>query len=174
MSRRIRLALLLSFATAAPASSFAHEPPADAAPSAAPEQLLRDLYAAHRPWSDAALDLDDPAIVARWFCPAMQQAFAHQRAVAAACPEGELCGLDFDPILSAQDHGDGSGFDLQVEALPPPAQGLYAARFHVFGPEFDQTELHYRLARDGARWCVEDIIVPGEDGMSLKAHLESL
>jgi hypothetical protein len=143
-------------------------------PVAAPEQLLRDLYAAHRPWADAALDLEDPAVVARWFCPAMQRAFAHQRRVVAACPEGELCGLDFDPILSAQDHGDGDDLGLRIEPLPPPAQHEYVARFHLFGPQSEQTVLHYRLAQDAGRWCIEDIVVPGPDGMALRPYLESL
>lgn len=149
--------------------------PVRAAPAAdPPEALLRELYAAHRPWADAALDLEDPAVVARWFCPGLQQAFAHHARVVAACPEGDSCGLDFDPILSAQDYGDGTDFRLRIEALPPPERHTYLARFHLFGPDSDETVLHYRLAQDAARWCIEDIVVPGPDGMALRQYLESL
>lgn len=164
---RFARAALLVFASAAV--------PAFAAPSAhSPEGLLRALYAAHQPWADAPLELEDPTVVARWFCPGMQQAFAHHGRVVAACAEGESCGLDFDPILSAQDYGDGKEFVLRIEALPPPAQQTYVTRFHLFGPDGEETQLHYRLAQHAGRWCIEDIVVPGPDGMALKQHLEGL
>ena len=166
MPRLAHCALLVLALLAAPVAATSSDE--------APEQLLQSLYAAHRPWADAPLDLEDPAVVARWFCPGMQKSFAHLRRVVAACPEGDSCGLEFDPILSAQDYGDGEGFDLRVEALPSPPPQSWAARFHLFGPEFDQTELHYRLAQDAGRWCIEDIVVPGPDGMSLKEHLDGL
>ena len=167
--------VMLHYARAAVLALVTVTVPASAAqPADAPEQLLRELYAAHRPWADAPLDLSDPAVVARWFCPGMQRAFAHHDSVVAACPEGESCGLDFDPILSAQDYGDGADLGLRIALLPPPSQQMYAARFRLFGPEGEETELHYRLAQADRHWCIEDIVVPGPDGMALRQYLESL
>jgi hypothetical protein len=134
-------------------------------------RLVRELHAAHRPWQESPLDLADPAVTARYFCQGLQQAFAHEARRAAACPEGEVCGLDFDPILAAQDPGDGKDLALRIEALPEPATHRVAARFHLFGASGEETVVQHQLARQGSRWCIEDIVYPGLDGLSLKAQL---
>lgn len=143
-----------------------------AAPAATETQVVRDLYAAHQPWREQAVDIGDPAVVARYYCPALQQAFAHNAKIRAACGEGELCGLDFDPILSAQDFGDGEGFDLRIEPLPA-TPNVYAARYKLFGAQGEDTVVHYAIGSRGGAPCIEDVIYPDLESLSLKAHLNA-
>jgi hypothetical protein len=163
--RVIRVGIAVAFAVST--ASCVAAPPADES------QVVRDLYAAHQPWLEKSVDLGDPAAVARYFCAGLRKSFAHNAKVSAACPEGELCGLDFDPILAAQDYGDGADFDLRIAPLPSPAHA-HAAHYRLFGKQGDETVVHYVIGRNGAAPCIEDVIYPGLENLSLKAHLDAL
>src|SRR4029453_4293838 len=140
-----------------------------------PEEVIRALYKAHRPWEHKGLDLRNPALLSKYFSPELTKLFLKNAQVERDCPKGDLCGLDFDPILDAQDFDDHLDFKLHITEATPPQTGRFEARFKLFNEEKPEHErvLVFQLVQLKNGWRIDDIIYPN-DNTSLKAVITAL
>jgi hypothetical protein len=140
-----------------------------------PEEVIRALYKAHRPWEHKGLDLRNRAVLSKYFSPELTKLFLKNAQVERDCPKGDLCGLDFDPILGAQDYDDHLNFKLRITEATPPQTGRFEARFKLFNegkPEQEQV-LVFQLVQLKNGWRIDDIIYT-KDNATLKAVLTAL
>jgi hypothetical protein len=140
-----------------------------------PEEVIRALYKAHRPWEHKALDLGNRAVLSKYFSPELTKLFLKNAQVERDCPKGDLCGLDFDPIMGAQDFDDHLNFKLRITEATPPQTGRFEARFKLFNEEKPEQEqvLVFQLVQLKNGWRIDDIIYP-KDKTTLKAVLTAL
>lgn len=141
----------------------------------APEEVIRALYKAHRPWEHKELDLSNRAALSKYFSPELIKLFLKNAQLERDCPQGDLCGLDFDPILDAQDFDDHLDFKLRITEATPPQTGRFEARFKLFNDEKPEHErlLVFQLVQLKNGWRIDDIIYPN-DNTSLKAVITAL
>ena len=97
-----------------------------------PEEVIRALYKAHRPWEHKELNLRSRAVLSKYFSPELTKLFLEDAQVERDCPKGDLCGLEFDPIIGAQDFDDHLDFKLRITEATPPQTGRFEARFKLF------------------------------------------
>ena len=79
-----------------------------------PEEVIRALYKAHRPWEHKGLNLRSAAILSKCFSPELTKLFLKNAQLERDCPEGDLCGIEFDPILGSQDFDDDLRSNLRI------------------------------------------------------------
>jgi len=101
----------------------------------APEEVIRALYKAHRPWEHKELNLGNRAALSKYFSPELTKLFLKNAQLERDCPKGDLCGLEFDPILGSQDFDDHLDFKLSITEATPPQTGRFEARFKLFNEE---------------------------------------
>jgi len=139
-----------------------------------PEEVIRALYKAHRPWEHKQLNLGKRAVLSKYFSPELTKLFLKNAQVERDCPKGDLCGLDFDPILGAQEFDDNLNFNLRITHETPLAN-RFEARFKLFNegkPEQEQV-LVFQLVQLKNGWRIDDIIYTKNDA-SLKAVLTAI
>ncbi|MEP6586097.1 MAG: hypothetical protein ABJB70_05170 [Candidatus Udaeobacter sp.] len=85
-----------------------------------PEEVIRALYKAHRPWEHKELNIANRAVLSKYFSPELTKLFLKNAQVERDCPKGDLCGLDFDPIIGSQDFDDNLNFKLRITEATPP------------------------------------------------------
>src|SRR5256885_15669188 len=102
MTRTLILALLTVVASSAVAAEDG------------PEEVIRALYKAHRPWEHKGLNLRNRAVLSKYFSPELTKLFLKNAQLERDCPEGDLCGLEFDPIIGAQDFDDDLRSNLRI------------------------------------------------------------
>ena len=92
------------------------------------------------------------------------------------CPKGDLCGLEFDPILGSQDFDDHLDFKLHITEATPPQTGRFEARFKLFNGEKPEQEqvLVFQLVQLKNGWRIDDIIYPHYDNTTLKAVITAI
>src|SRR5262249_54327286 len=136
----------------------------------APEEVIRALYRAHRPWEQKELDLGDRTVLAKYFSPELTNLFLKNAQLERDCPEGDLCGLEFDPILGAQDYDEHLDFKLRISEATPPQSGRFEARFKLFNEEKPEEEqvIGFQLVELKEGWRIDDIMYP-KINASLKA-----
>jgi hypothetical protein len=135
-----------------------------------PEEVIRALYNAHRPWEHKSLNLRDRAVLSKYFSPELTKLFLKNAQLERDCPKGDLCGLDFDPILDAEDFDDHLNFNLRITEAIPPQTGRFEARFKLFNedkPEYERVFV-FQLVQLKNGWRIDDIVYPN-DNTSLKA-----
>ena len=93
--------------------------------------MIRALYKAHRPWEHKELNLSNRAVLSKYFSPELTKLFLKNAQVERDCPEGDLCGIEFDPILGSQDFDDHLRFNLRITQGTPSA-GPFEAHFKLF------------------------------------------
>ena len=120
-------ALILALLTVVASSAVAAED--------GPEEVIRALYKAHRPWEHKELNLGNRAVLSKYFSPELTKLFLKNAQLERDCPKGDLCGLDFDPILGAQDFDDHLNFKLRITEATPPQTGRFEARFKLFNDD---------------------------------------
>jgi hypothetical protein len=127
-----------------------------------PDDVIRALYNVHRPWEHKELDLGDRAALSKYFTPELTDLFLKNAKLVEDCPEGDLCGLEFDPIIGAQDFDDHLDFKLRITEASPPKPGQFEARFKLFNDEKpDQEQLIvFQLVQLKDEWRIDDIIYP--------------
>jgi hypothetical protein len=140
-----------------------------------PEEVIRTLYKAHQPWEHKGLDLRNRAVLSKYFSPELTKLFLKNAQVERDCPKGDLCGLDFDPIIGAQDFDDHLNFKLRITEATPPQTGRFEARFFLFNEEKPEQEqvLVFQLVQLKNEWRIDDIIYT-KDNASLKAVLTAI
>ena len=124
-----------------------------------PEELIRALYKAHRPWEHKELNIRSRAVLSKYFSPELTKLFLKNAQVERDCPKGDLCGLEFDPILGSQDFDDHLDFKLHITEATPPQTGRFEARFKLFNeqkPEQEQV-LIFQLVQLKNGWRIDDI-----------------
>jgi hypothetical protein len=124
-----------------------------------PEELIRALYKAHRPWEHKELNIRSRAVLSKYFSPELTTLFLKNAQVERDCPKGDLCGLEFDPILGSQDFDDHLDFKLHITEATPPQTGRFEARFKLFNeqkPEQEQV-LIFQLVQLKNGWRIDDI-----------------
>ena len=124
-----------------------------------PEEVIRALYKAHRPWEHKELNIRSRAVLSKYFSPELTTLFLKNAQVERDCPKGDLCGLEFDPILGAQDFDDHLDFELHITEATPPQTGRFEARFKLFNeqkPEQEQV-LIFQLVQLKNGWRIDDI-----------------
>jgi Protein of unknown function (DUF3828) len=161
MTRALVLALLTLVASSAVAAGDG------------PEEVIRTLYKAHRPWERKELNLGNRAVLSKYFSPELTKLFLKNAQLERDCPEGELCGLDFDPILGAQDFDDHLNFQLHITEATPPQTGRFEARFKLFNEDKQEQVVVFQLVQLKNGWRIDDIIYPN-DNASLKAVITAL
>jgi hypothetical protein len=95
-----------------------------------PEEVIRALKA-HRPWEHKELNLSNRAVLSKCFSPELTKLFLKNAQVERDCPEGDFCGIEFDPILGSQDFNDHLRFNLRITQGTPSA-GRFEAHFKLF------------------------------------------
>jgi Protein of unknown function (DUF3828) len=140
-----------------------------------PEEVIRALYKAHRPWEHKGLNLRNSAILSKYFSPELTKLFLKNAQVERDCPKGDLCGLEFDPILGAQDFDDHLDFKLHIAEATPPQTGRFEVRFKLFNEEKPEQEqvLIFQLVQVKNGWRIDDIIYT-KDNASLKAVITAI
>lgn len=140
-----------------------------------PEEVIRSLYQAHRPWQHKELNLGNRAVLSKYFSPELTKLFLKNAQVERDCPKGDLCGLDFDPILGAQDFDEHLNFSLRITETTPPQTGRFEARFKLFNEAKAEQEqiLVFQLVQLKNGWRIDDIIYT-KDNASLKAVLTAI
>jgi hypothetical protein len=162
MTRAIVLALL----TVAASSALAAEE--------GPEEVIRALYKAHRPWEHKEVDLANRAVLSKYFSPELTKLFLKNAQIERDCPEGDLCGIEFDPILGSQDFDDDLKFNLRITQATPAQAGRFEAHFKLFNEEKAEQVVVFQLIQLKNGWRIDDIIYPRLDNTSLKALLTAL
>src|SRR6266576_2391750 len=71
-----------------------------------PEEVIRAVYKVHRPWEHKELNLSNRAVLSKYFSPELTKLFLKNAQLERDCSEGDLCGIEFDPILGSQDFDD--------------------------------------------------------------------
>ncbi len=140
-----------------------------------PEEVIRALYRAHRPWDHKGLDLDSRAVLSKYFSPELTKLFLKNAQLEQDCPKGDLCGLEFDPIIGAQDFDEHLNFKLRITEATPPQTGRFEARFKLFNegtPEQEQV-IVFQLVQLKNGWRIDDIIYT-KDKASLRAVLTEI
>ena len=140
-----------------------------------PEEVIRALYKAHRPWEHKELNLGNRAVLSKYFGPELTRLFLRNAQLERDCPKGDLCGLDFDPILGAQDFDDHLNFKLRITEATPPQTDRFEARFKLFNEEKAEQEqvLVFQLVELKNGWRIDDITYT-KDKASLKAVLTAI
>jgi hypothetical protein len=162
MTRAIVLALLTVAASSAVAAGDG------------PEEVIRALYKSHWPWEHKELNLGNRAVLSKYFSPELTKLFLKNAQVERDCPEGDLCGIEFDPILGSQDFDDHLRFDLRITQGTPPQAGRFEAHFKLFNEEKAEQVVVFQLVQLKTGWRIDDIIYPHLDNTSLKAVLTAL
>jgi hypothetical protein len=140
-----------------------------------PEEVIRALYKAHRPWEHKELKLDNRAVLSKYFTPELTNLFLKNAQVERDCPKGDLCGLEFDPILGSQDFDEHLDFNLRITELTPPQPGRFEARFKLFNEEKPDQEqvLVFQLVQTKNGWRIDDIVYTKEN-TTLRAVLTAI
>src|SRR5437763_15613136 len=140
----------------------------------APEEVIRALYKAHRPWEHKERRLTNRAVLSKYFSPELTKLFLKNAQLERDCPKGDLCGLEFDPILGSQDFDDHLNFKLRITEATPPQTGRFEAHFKLFNADTPEQVVVFQVLPSKRGWRVDDIIYPHEDNASLKALLTAL
>ena len=127
MTRAIVLALLTVAASSAVAATDG------------PEEVIRALYKVYRPWEHKELNLSNRAGLSKYFSPDLTKLFLKNAQVERDCPEGDLCGIEFDPILGSQDFDDDLRSNLRITQGTPSA-GRFEAHFKLFNELQEKTK----------------------------------
>jgi hypothetical protein len=140
-----------------------------------PEEVIRALYKAHRPWEHKELNLHSRAALSKYFSPELTKLFLKNAQVERDCPQGDLCGLEFDPILGSQDFDDHLDFKLHITEATPPQTGRFEVRFKLFNEETPEQEqvLVFQLIQLKDGWRIDDIIYT-KDNASLKDVINAI
>jgi hypothetical protein len=141
----------------------------------APEEVIQALYKAHRPWEHKELNIRSRAVLSKYFSPELTKLFLKNAQIERDCPKGDLCGLEFDPILGSQDYDDHLDFKLHITEATPPQTGRFEARFKLFNgenPEHEQA-LVFQLVQVKNAWRIDDIMYTKDD-TTLKAVLTAI
>ena len=56
-----------------------------------PEEVIRALYKAHRPWEHKELNLANRAVLSKYFSPELTKLFLKNARLERDCPKGDLC-----------------------------------------------------------------------------------
>jgi hypothetical protein len=140
-----------------------------------PEEVIRALYKAHRPWEHKEVNIRSRAVLSKYFSPELTKLFLKNAQVERDCPKGDLCGLEFDPILGSQDYDNDLDFELHITEATPPQTGRFEARFKLFngqGPEHEQV-LIFQLIQVKNGWRIDDITYTKHD-TTLKAVITAI
>ncbi|HEX4697336.1 MAG TPA: hypothetical protein VH254_06650 [Candidatus Udaeobacter sp.] len=140
-----------------------------------PQEVIRALYKAHRPWEHKELNLGNRAVLSKYFSPELTKLFLKNAQLERDCPKGDLCGLDFDPILGSQDFDDQLNFKFNITETTPPQTGRFEVRFKLFNEEKPDQEqvLVFQLIQVKNGWRIDDIIYT-KDKTALKAVLTAI
>jgi len=79
-----------------------------------PEEVIRAVYKVHRPWEHKELNLSNRAVLSKYFSPELTKLFLKNAQLERDCSEGDLCGIEFDPILGSQDFDDHLRSNLRI------------------------------------------------------------
>jgi hypothetical protein len=140
-----------------------------------PEEVIRALYKAHRPWEHKEVNIRSRAVLSKYFSPELTKLFLKNAQVERDCPKGDLCGLEFDPILGSQDYDNDLDFELHITEATPPQTGRFEARFKLFNgqePEHEQV-LVFQLVQVKNAWRIDDITYTKHD-TTLKAVITAI
>lgn len=139
-----------------------------------PEDVIGALYKTHRPWEHKELNLANRAVLLKYFSPGLTKLFLKNAQVERDCPEGDLCGIEFDPILGSQDFDDHLRFNLRITQGTPPQANRFEAHFKLFNDAKTERVVVFRLVPSKNGWRIDDIIYPAYDNASLKVMLTAL
>ena len=104
-----------------------------------PEEVIRAVYKVHRPWEHKELNLSNRAVLSKYFSPELTKLFLKNAQLERDCSEGDLCGIEFDPILGSQDFDDHLRFNLRITQGTPLA-GRFEAYFKLFNELQEKTK----------------------------------
>ena len=140
-----------------------------------PEEVIRALYRAHRPWEHKELNLGNRVVLSKYFSPGLTRLFLKNAQIERDCPKGDLCGLEFDPILGSQDFDDHLNFNLHIAETTPPQTGRFEVRFKLFNEEKPEQEqvLVFQLVQLKNGWRIDDIVYT-HNNASLRAVLTAI
>jgi len=134
--------------------------PAAAEPYETPQALIEALYS----YDTSKTDENAPSLYSPFLSDGLN---ALWQADVDRTPEGEVGGIDFDPVISGQ---DGTATELQIGE--PILLGK-TAELEVQFRNYDPVTLYYTLVKEHGSWKVDDIAnQQGEYPWSLRALFE--
>jgi len=98
------------------------------------EARVRRLYEAHRPWDGVEIDFHASNALSPYFDASLTQLLLDDHACELRV--GEICNLDFDPVLAAQDYDDAGLRELRLERQAGPGGIVVSVTFQ----NLDQTQ----------------------------------
>jgi hypothetical protein len=88
-----------------------------------PEEVIRALYKANRPWEHKALDLRDRAVLSKYFSPELTKLFLKNAQLERDCPKAIFVD-SIRPNRPAQDFDDHLD-NLRITGATPPQTGRF-------------------------------------------------
>jgi hypothetical protein len=128
-----------------------------------PENFIRNLYKYHLSQYDKNYWFDNKEKLSKYFDSTLTALFLHDE----ECKERtqEICNLDFDPIIDAQDLDNNYPVNFKVKMLVCKSQTCCKVIF----TNITKRILIYKLSRTKLGWKISDIIF--SNGQSLKKLL---
>jgi hypothetical protein len=113
-------------------------------------------------------------VLSKYFSPELTKLFLKNAQIERDCPKGDLCGLEFDPILGSQDYDDDLKFNLRITPATPLQAGRFEAHFKLFKEEKAEDVVVFQLVQLKNGWRIDDIIYPRLDNPSLRAVIAAI
>lgn len=148
----------LFFLLSTSAVIYAENPPVQS-----PERLIRSVYSEHQPWKKKTIILQDKDSLARYFDEQLSELILKENECVKTTRE--LCNLDFDPIMDAQDF-EATKPDLKIIKVQSKVDSL---SYKVTFTNISKRTLIYQLCDANNGWKICDIVYP--DGNTLKSIL---
>lgn len=124
------------------------------------EGLIRSVYSQHQPWKKKTIIFQNKEGLARYFDEPLSELILKENECVKKTRE--LCNLDFDPIMGAQDF-EATKPDLKIIKVQSKVDGL---SYKVTFTNISKQTLIYQLCNTNYGWKICDIVYP--DGNTLK------
>lgn len=160
---RLLLSVVLVFSAGALRAQGPHAGASGPAPDDR-ETLIRKLYKEYLPqYVKNEYWFDKPNTLEKYFGPRLISLFLRDERCKARTHE--ICNLDFDPIIAAQDFDEKYPYSLEIEKLTQPGPPRYQITFSNLGAR----TMIYEFTRTKNGWRIADIRYA--DGPSLRTIL---
>lgn len=130
-----------------------------------PEDVIRSLYNSHEPWNNKEIDLKNKNSLADYFDKDLVDLILRDSDCVRKTKE--ICRLDFDPILDAQDF-EKSDLNIKIKKIK---LNSHIASYEVTFTNIDTRILIYELRKKKNKWRIFDILY--SNGSSLKNILSA-
>lgn len=142
---------------------------APAAEAAEPEEIIRQIYADHQPWTRKFIDFGDTAGLRKYFDESLVALI--QKDIDTSVATESIGCMDFDPLLDAQDFDDAGITSPQIRRIRDRSRVLFEVAFTGRSEAWKEwkVKLLFELTKTPQGWRVHDITY--KSGHALRAIL---